>query len=116
MGAAKEPPVLGAAVRLPTVGTIEALAYSIVGTIGGAAIALALLQPDTPAGFAKRSLVSVASGMMLTPAVLSYFELAATRDNLIAGSCVVSAVAWWCWHGVIRAVQAWSPTFPKRRE
>lgn len=95
--------------------TAADLAYRVIGSIGGSAIAVAIVQPYTFPGLLKRLAVSLTSGMMFSPIALSYLEWPITRDNIIASACVTAAVAWTFWHYAIRAAQAWPP-FPRRKE
>lgn len=98
------------------IGTAADLTYRLIGSIGGSAIAIAIVQPYTLSGLLKRLAVSLTSGMMFAPVAIAYLEWPVTRDNIIASSCVAAAIAWGVWHCLIRAAQTWPPAMPRRKE
>lgn len=77
----------------------------IIGAIGGALIAPALIPPGTWFPL-RRTLVSLLSGFMLEPIPRHYLGWQADADSIIAAACIVSTISWWTWHAVIRMIEA----------
>lgn len=92
---------------------VEIYLDRLIGAIGGAVIAVAIIPPSTWFPF-RRSMVSLFSGMLLEPIFRRYLGWQPDDDTIIASACIVAALSWWTWHGVIRAIEAgWLPWFKK---
>lgn len=77
----------------------------VMGAIGGAIIAVAIIPPGTWFPL-RRTTVSLATGFMLEPIFRRYAGWLPEADNIIASACIVSTCSWWIWHGVIKAINA----------
>jgi len=91
-------------------GYLALLGMRLLGGLGGALIAIVVVQPDTLSGLFRRLLVSLSSALMITPILAYYLGWDSSPDSVIAAACIVSAVAWWVWHSLIRLAQSgWLP-------
>lgn len=92
----------------------EILVYRFIGSVGGAVIASAIIQPNRfPL---RRIIVSIFSGMMGTPVLMRYLGWPIELDLIVAGACFVSFSAWQSWHAVIMALEAeWFKGWLKRK-
>lgn len=98
------------AVATPVTGT-EIYLDRLIGAVGGAVIAVAIVPPGTWFPL-RRTIVSLASGFMLEPILRRYLGWLSEADTIIASACIVSTCSWWIWHAVIKALDAWNITIP----
>jgi len=96
-------------------GYLAILALRLIGGLGGSLIAIVVVQPDTPFGLLKRLSASLLSAGFLTPKLAGYLGWGDDPDSVMAAACIVSAIAWWVWHSLIRLFQSgWLPGVGKR--
>lgn len=85
------------------------LLLKLVGSVGGAVLALIFQAPKNRAEFVTRAGFSVLAGFLFADVVRAYVKWDDTWQMLLAASAMTAALSWFIMGTIVRVIGAWRP-------
>lgn len=88
---------------------IAAMILKAIGSLCGAAMALAVKPPKTQSEFFTRLACSIVSGILFSTPVRDRLGWSAIWEYDLAAATIAAFSAWWIMAAVVRIIEKWEP-------
>ena len=81
--------------------------FKVIGSVGGAVMALVFIYPKTSREFWTRLLFSIPAGIMFGGAAREWLKWPMTTEMILASSAVTAMLSWWVMGAFVRLADNW---------